>query len=147
MIFVGCQPGTKGYRAYDPVTNRVTITRDAVFDENARWDWSSPDNPVNTFGVDTFTVKHMVFEPQPTPGDGIECGFCTRLAGSGLANSRSRECIPSRFSNNTWSLSKLAYCTSLLLFLPQHFLIFRYYGGQALLSYQYPKQNKIKQRN
>ena len=35
MIFVGYQPGTKGYRAYDPVTNRVTITRDAVFDENA----------------------------------------------------------------------------------------------------------------
>ena len=70
MIFVGYQPGTKGYRAYDPVTNRVTITRDAVFDENASWDWSSPDTPVNTFGDDSFAVEHMVFEPQPTPGDG-----------------------------------------------------------------------------
>ena len=56
MIFVGYEPGTKGYRAYDPAIGRA-ITRDVVFDENARWDWSSPDSPVNTFGVDTFTVE------------------------------------------------------------------------------------------
>ena len=70
MIFVGYQPGTKGYRAYDPETKRVSITRDAVFDENARWDWSSPDSPASTFGDDSIEVEHMVFEPQSTPGDG-----------------------------------------------------------------------------
>jgi hypothetical protein len=70
MIFVGYEAGTKGYRAYDPATSRVTITRDAVFDESAQWDWNSLETPVNTFGADMFTVEHMVLEPLPTPGDG-----------------------------------------------------------------------------
>ena len=70
MIFVGYEPGMKGYRAYDPATGRVVITRDVVFDENACWDWSSPDSPVNTFGADSFTVEHNVFEPQPNLWDG-----------------------------------------------------------------------------
>jgi hypothetical protein len=33
MIFVGYERGTKAYRAYDPITRRVHITRDAIFDE------------------------------------------------------------------------------------------------------------------
>ena len=80
MIFIGYEAGTKGYRAYDPVTQRVHITRDAVFDERARWDWSSDvcssdlwsssDSPASTFGDDSFTVEHMVLEPLSTPGDG-----------------------------------------------------------------------------
>ena len=70
MIFIGYEAGTKGYRAYDPVTQRVHTTRDAVFNESARWDWSSPDSPVSTFGDDSFAVVHMVLEPLSTPGDG-----------------------------------------------------------------------------
>ena len=38
MIVVGYEPGTKGYRTYDPTTGRVHITRDAMFDEGAHWD-------------------------------------------------------------------------------------------------------------
>jgi hypothetical protein len=33
MIFVGYECRSKAYRAYDPVTKRVTITRDVIFDE------------------------------------------------------------------------------------------------------------------
>jgi hypothetical protein len=35
MIFVGYEAGSMAYRAYDPVTKRVHITRDVVFDEEA----------------------------------------------------------------------------------------------------------------
>jgi hypothetical protein len=38
MISVGYPAGTKGYQAFDPAIGRVHITRDAVFDESARWD-------------------------------------------------------------------------------------------------------------
>jgi hypothetical protein len=38
MIFVGYECGTKAYRAYDSITRRVTISRDMIFDEEARWD-------------------------------------------------------------------------------------------------------------
>jgi hypothetical protein len=70
MIFVGYPTGTKGYLAFDPATSRIHITRDAVFDESACWDWSSPEMPVNTFGADSFVIKHMVLGPLTTPGDG-----------------------------------------------------------------------------
>jgi hypothetical protein len=33
MIFVGYKSGSKVYRAYDPITKRVHVTRDVVFDE------------------------------------------------------------------------------------------------------------------
>jgi hypothetical protein len=40
MIFVGYAPGSKVHQAYDPKTQRVSITRDVLFDEEAKWDWS-----------------------------------------------------------------------------------------------------------
>jgi hypothetical protein len=43
IIFVGYERGTKVYRAYDPVTRKVTVTQDVVFDEDAQWDWSSSE--------------------------------------------------------------------------------------------------------
>jgi hypothetical protein len=61
MIFVGYEQGSKAYRAYDPASHRVHITRDAVFDEAARWDWSSTDDSVNSdTGADAFTVERFV---------------------------------------------------------------------------------------
>ncbi|KAF0916007.1 hypothetical protein E2562_000637 [Oryza meyeriana var. granulata] len=41
MIFVRYEPRTKAYRAYNPATQRVHITRDVVFDEHAQWDWGN----------------------------------------------------------------------------------------------------------
>jgi hypothetical protein len=38
MIFIRYERGTKGYRVYDPVSQRVCVTRDVVFDEQAQWD-------------------------------------------------------------------------------------------------------------
>jgi hypothetical protein len=43
MIFVGYERGIKAYMAYDPLTGRITITRDMVFDESAQWRWSIGD--------------------------------------------------------------------------------------------------------
>jgi hypothetical protein len=35
MIFIGYERGTKAYMAYDPVTQKVRVTRDVVFNEEA----------------------------------------------------------------------------------------------------------------
>lgn len=35
MIFIGYEPGSKAYRAYDSATDRVIVSRDVVFDEEA----------------------------------------------------------------------------------------------------------------
>jgi len=39
MIFVGYEPSSKAYRAYDPTTRRVHISRDVIFEEAAQWAW------------------------------------------------------------------------------------------------------------
>jgi hypothetical protein len=44
MIFVGYEPGSMAYRAYDPVAERVTMSRGVVFDEAAQWSWTGSDD-------------------------------------------------------------------------------------------------------
>lgn len=36
----GRESGTKAYRVYDPVTRRVHVSRDVIFEENKCWPWS-----------------------------------------------------------------------------------------------------------
>ena len=38
IVFIGYEEGSKAYRALDPVSQRVHITQDVVFDEDAAWD-------------------------------------------------------------------------------------------------------------
>jgi hypothetical protein len=33
MVFIGYEKGSKSYRVYNPVTKRVHVTRDAIFEE------------------------------------------------------------------------------------------------------------------
>jgi transposase InsO family protein len=45
MVLLGYEQGSKAYRLYDPVSERVHVSRDVVFDEDAAWDWGpvTPD--------------------------------------------------------------------------------------------------------
>jgi transposase InsO family protein len=38
-IFVGYEPGSMAYHVYDPASKCIHITRDMVFDEEAKWSW------------------------------------------------------------------------------------------------------------
>jgi hypothetical protein len=38
MVMIGYEAGSKAYRVYDPVTNQVHVTCDAVFEEGTAWD-------------------------------------------------------------------------------------------------------------
>ena len=57
MVFLGYQQGSKGYRVYDPIDKRVHVTRDVVFDEIAKWDWSSVSHLADNNGKD-FTITY-----------------------------------------------------------------------------------------
>lgn len=41
MVNLGKEPGTKAYRLYDPVNNRVHVSRDVSFEESKTWPWDS----------------------------------------------------------------------------------------------------------
>jgi hypothetical protein len=74
VVFISYQDGSKAYRFYDPVTKRVHVSRDTVFDESARWDWGE----ASTVGSkDSFTVEYdydlrsrveVVVPRSPSPG-------------------------------------------------------------------------------
>ena len=36
-VFFGYEPGTKGYKIYDPVRDKLMISRDVIFDEKRPW--------------------------------------------------------------------------------------------------------------
>ncbi|WVZ66255.1 hypothetical protein U9M48_015502 [Paspalum notatum var. saurae] len=63
MVFIGYEKGSKAYRAYDPTTGKVVITRDVVFDEGTQWDWSGMENletGSDAGSGDSFTVEYPV---------------------------------------------------------------------------------------
>jgi hypothetical protein len=74
MIFVGYEPGSMAYRVYDPTTTRVHITRDVVFNEEAKWRWED-DKIDSEFIVEYVVVDHLEVvimrhgerEASPTP--------------------------------------------------------------------------------
>lgn len=56
MVFVGYEPGTKGYRVYNPENGRLYVTRDVIFDETKGWNWANySDNSI----PETYTVGYL----------------------------------------------------------------------------------------
>lgn len=47
VVFIGYQDGSRAYRFYDPVTERIHVSRDATFDEGARWGWGDVSVTIN----------------------------------------------------------------------------------------------------
>ena len=52
MVFIGYELGTKAYRCLDPLSFKVTISRDVVFEEYQSWDFSQQGGQRTDF---TFT--------------------------------------------------------------------------------------------
>lgn len=75
-MFLGYEPGAKGYRIYDPAKDRLMVARDVIFDEKRSWNWgeksSSPSNGVSA--PDTFTVQYSDTVHSPTTGRDSELG-------------------------------------------------------------------------
>ena len=40
MILIGYELGTKAYRCFDPISFKVTISKDVIFEESQSWDFS-----------------------------------------------------------------------------------------------------------
>jgi hypothetical protein len=59
VVFIGYEKGTKGYRLYDSVAKKLTISRDVIFEENRTWDWDDQahvDPVISVFEVEQFSI-------------------------------------------------------------------------------------------
>jgi hypothetical protein len=102
MIFVGYERGSKAYRAYDPLSGRVTITRDVVFDEEAQWAWSEGSEAEGNSGNNTdgtFTIQYRLLSEEggeaagdpvtpPASPAGLGAGLFTPPSGGHFATLR-----------------------------------------------------------
>jgi Reverse transcriptase (RNA-dependent DNA polymerase) len=41
MVFIGYEKGSKAYRVYNPITRKVHVIRDAIFEEDKAWSWDT----------------------------------------------------------------------------------------------------------
>jgi hypothetical protein len=70
MSFIGYEWGSKAYRAYDPLSRRVTITRDMVFCESTQWSWTGgEDGSRELIGDNMFNVQDRVLQEEGGGGD------------------------------------------------------------------------------
>uniref|UniRef100_A0A0A9HJS9 Retroviral polymerase SH3-like domain-containing protein n=1 Tax=Arundo donax TaxID=35708 RepID=A0A0A9HJS9_ARUDO len=76
VVFIGYEAGTKAYRVFDPVSQRVHVTRDLIFDEKRGWDWSKKEDDggwhLGDFIVEVSTTVHGTLAPT-TSGEGGAC--------------------------------------------------------------------------
>ena len=42
-IFIGFSENSKAYKLFNPIINKVIISRDVIFDEDATWNWSTEE--------------------------------------------------------------------------------------------------------
>jgi hypothetical protein len=63
MVFVGYEAGSKAYRFYNPVSRRVHVSCDAVFEEEQRWDWGADKGAGPDDDVEPFQVEHFIMKP------------------------------------------------------------------------------------
>lgn len=61
-VLIGYKPLTKAYRLFDPVTKKVIVSPDVVFDEKRHWDWSEVTELEMQGGGNEFTVVYPTYD-------------------------------------------------------------------------------------
>ncbi|CAJ2635927.1 unnamed protein product [Trifolium pratense] len=47
-VLLGVSEESKAYKLYDPIENKIIISRDVIFEESKSWNWSKPKKPAKT---------------------------------------------------------------------------------------------------
>ncbi|KAK3147062.1 hypothetical protein QOZ80_3BG0277590 [Eleusine coracana subsp. coracana] len=68
MVFVGYEAGTKAFRFYNPVSRRVHVSCDAVFEEERSWDWGADKGAGPDDDIEPFQIEHSAATPVDQEG-------------------------------------------------------------------------------
>ena len=99
MVFIGYEIGTKAYHCFDPVNDALHISRDVVFEEDARWDWSNQkeSTPTLTF-MPELSIKSTMGDPTSLEEDG-EAERMEHDVEAPISSTESQESEPLRYKS------------------------------------------------
>lgn len=80
VVNLGREPGTKGYRVYDPVSEKIHVSRDVVFEEAKVWPWEQRTGDCGE-SDSVLSVPMPTYDVQPDGEQGAE----TEVVGSEIA--------------------------------------------------------------
>ena len=72
MVFIGYEVGTKAYRCLDPMKATVHISRDALFEEDAKWDWSNHAEGISTLTFNPGLSVESIAEGSSHPEEDLD---------------------------------------------------------------------------
>lgn len=90
-IFIGYCTQSKAYRLYNPLSRKILIRRDVVFDEMASWNWSGSNEK----------IQEQILIPTGITFDGIQQPTPTATAASSSSTSPDSSSSPSPRRNSS----------------------------------------------
>lgn len=83
-VFFGYESGTKGYRIYNPINDKLIVSRDVIFDEKKAWNWGEKESRQGNEALApyTFSIQYPDTVPGPTTGLDSELGADPSLGGA-----------------------------------------------------------------
>ncbi|KAJ9542210.1 LOW QUALITY PROTEIN: hypothetical protein OSB04_028716 [Centaurea solstitialis] len=65
MVYLGSEPGSKAYRLFDPLKNRICVSRDVKFKEDETWNW---EEYTKDYNLDRPEWTDFIIGNNETPG-------------------------------------------------------------------------------
>ena len=67
MVFLGYEVGTKAYRCFNPINAIVHISRDVLFEEDGKWDWTNHSEGISTLTFNPGLYVESISEDSSHP--------------------------------------------------------------------------------
>jgi len=52
VVYFGVEEGSKAHSLYDPLKNKITVSRDVIFEEKVQWKWSGDESSLRDFQIE-----------------------------------------------------------------------------------------------
>ena len=109
MVFIGYEVGTKAYRCFYLGNSSVHISRDVVFEEGAKWDWSNHVESISTLTFTPGLCVEPALEYRSTSGGDLEEDHVENSDEESTPRSESHEHEPLRYKSLN-SIPRLIQC-------------------------------------
>ncbi|XP_071740805.1 uncharacterized protein [Rutidosis leptorrhynchoides] len=66
-VFLGVSLESKAYRLYNPIEQKIVVSRDVIFDEDSKWDWDAKEVDIGALIIEGECENIQVIEEEIPP--------------------------------------------------------------------------------